>query len=267
MSLKEKLNQGQFIISAEIVPPKTADSERQLQTAELYKQHVDVVDITDCPMANICLSSFCLGKKIQDRVGLETIFNFTCRDRNIIGMESDLLGAFSLGVKNILCLWGDPPHLGNRPEAKKVYELDTIKLIKLAKEIGFTVGVAGFVDLSSKNKDNIKNKKEAGADFVITQPIYSSPKVEEAVKLEKEMNLPFLVGILPVLSAKKAIQINKKVPGISIPEEQIKNLEKEGKKAGINNAREIFTLLQKNLSGAHIMIYKEHEIITEIIEN
>ena len=264
MNLLEKFKNRNFIVSVEIVPPGSADVSKVIKKASYYKGFVDSIDITDCPMANVRLSSFCLGKIIQDETGVESIFNFTCRDRNIIGTESDLIGAFALGVKNILCLWGDPPHLGNRPQAKAVYEVDTLELISLAKKIGFTVGVATNVSLDGKNLENLEKKVSAGADFAITQPVYTLAKVKEAKEIEEKFDIPILLGILPVTDAKKAKNISEKVPGIDIPEEFISDLEKNGRKVGIEKSKEIFLAAKENLAGVQFMM-REPEILGEII--
>lgn len=269
-TLQNKLAAGRFTLTVELDPPKSADAAKTITEAKQLKDRIDAVNIADCPMANLRMSPIALSHVIQADVGLETIFHLTCRDRNIIGLQAELLGAAALGVHNILALTGDHPQQGDHPQAKAVFETDSTGLIELAAKLNnrqdmmgneldkgtsFFIGTAvnpGAEDLD-KELEKLTAKITAGARFVQTQPVYD---LEIAKRfMEKVKNLPIyvLMGILPLKSHKMALYLHEKVPGITIPPAIMDRMATGGKAVGLEIAAELVQGTKNIAHGVHIM--------------
>ncbi len=192
----------------EIVPPKGFDCTKELEGAdELHKLGVDAINVPDSPRASARMSAQSLCVQIQQQVGIETVLHYTCRDRNVLSIQSDLLGAASIGLKNILCLTGDPPKMGNYPDATAVFDVDAIGLVKIVQGLnhgldiggnsiggstGFTISVAanpGVPDIDHEVR-RFAAKVEAGAEFGITQPVFDLRLLEEFLRAHRRVPHP-----------------------------------------------------------------------------
>ncbi|MGB9679386.1 MAG: methylenetetrahydrofolate reductase [Minisyncoccia bacterium] len=280
-SLCTKLKEERFVITAEISTPKGADITKTIEEARKLKGIVDAINITDCPMANMRMSPIALAHLLQDHLNIETIFHLTCRDRNLIGLQSELLGAYALGVRNVLALTGDAPSQGDTPTATGVFDVDSIGLLKIVNLLNngkdynmnkldfptdFCVGTtANPNDLSNKSIEKLKEKVNSGAKFIQTQPVYEADILLEFIEKTRDLKTPILVGILPLKSYKMAVNLGLKVPGIIIPERIITRLEKHGREEGINISVELIKKIKNNIAGIHVMPIGSVDIVTEII--
>jgi homocysteine S-methyltransferase len=213
---------GSFVTMVEIVPPRGFDSTKELDgAAELHKLGVDAINVPDSPRASARMSALSLCLQIQQRVGIETVLHYTCRDRNLLSIQSDLLGAASMGLKNILCLTGDPPKMGDYPEATAVFDVDAIGLVKICRDLnrgldlgggpiggsaGFTLAVAanpGVPDIDNEVR-RFAAKVEAGGEYGITQPVFDLRLLEQFLRRIEGFRIPMIAGIWPLTSVKNA---------------------------------------------------------------
>ncbi len=227
---------GDFVTLVEIVPPRGIDCSKELNgAAELHKLGVDAINVPDSPRASARMSAQSLCVQIQQNVGIETILHYTCRDRNVLSIQSDLLGASSIGLKNILCLTGDPPKLGNYPDATAVFDVDAIGLVNIVRNLnhgldigknsigestGFTVAVAanpGVPDIDQEVR-RFAYKVEAGAEYAITQPVFDLRLLEVFLKRIEQFRIPVIAGIWPLTSLRNA-EFMKNDLRVSMPEE------------------------------------------------
>ena len=227
---------GEFVTMVEIVPPKGINCSKELDGAALlHKLGVDAINVPDSPRASARMSAQSLCVQIQQHVGIETILHYTCRDRNVLSIQSDLLGASSIGLKNILCLTGDPPKLGNYPDATAVFDVDAIGLVNIVRNLnhgldigknsigestGFTVAVAanpGVPDIEQEVR-RFAYKVEAGAEYAITQPVFDLRLLEEFLRKIEGFRIPVIAGIWPLTSLRNA-EFMKNDLRVSMPEE------------------------------------------------
>jgi homocysteine S-methyltransferase len=227
---------GDFITMVEIVPPKGINCTKEIDGAEmLHRLGVDAINVPDSPRASARMSAQSLCVQIQQHVGIETILHYTCRDRNVLSIQSDLLGASSIGLKNILCLTGDPPKLGNYPNATAVFDVDAIGLVNVVHNLnygldigknsigestGFTISVAanpGVQDMDQEVR-RFAYKVEAGAEFAITQPVFDLRVLEEFLRRIEGFRIPVIAGIWPLTSLRNA-EFMKNDLRVSMPEE------------------------------------------------
>ncbi|MBI1270334.1 bifunctional homocysteine S-methyltransferase/methylenetetrahydrofolate reductase [bacterium] len=232
---KEK-KKNDFFVSVELDPPKGAVTKKLLKAAAmLYESGADSINVGDSPMARVRMSSLASCQLISNNVGIETIIHFTTRDRNLMGIQADLLGCQALGIRNILALTGDPPALGNYAHATAVYDVDSIGLIRIISQLnqgkdiaGNTIGkptnlsIGCALNCTHEDRklelDRFKRKLEAGAHFVMTQPIYQVSDLSDFLDQFGDCPVPILVGIMPLHSSKHAEYLHNEVPGISIPD-------------------------------------------------
>ncbi|HOT29908.1 MAG TPA: bifunctional homocysteine S-methyltransferase/methylenetetrahydrofolate reductase [Candidatus Ozemobacteraceae bacterium] len=232
----EKIAHGRFVVSAELTPPKGCDPEKTVDLARQLKEAgVDAINIPDGPRASARMSPMSLAVLIEKNVGIETVLHYCCRDRNILGIQSDLLGAHALGLRNILCITGDPPKMGNYPEATAVFDIDSIGLTNvvfqlnhgrdlggnpIGKPSALLIGVGanpGAIDLDQEIR-RFEWKVDAGAEFAITQPVFDPALLERFLERISHVRIPVLAGIWPLSSLKNAEFMNNEVPGASVPE-------------------------------------------------
>jgi methylenetetrahydrofolate reductase (NADPH) len=289
-NLEKVLTAGKFAVTAEIGPPRGADSEHMRKWARKLKGYADAFNITDCQTAIVRLSSFA-GAIILLQEGLEPVMQMTCRDRNRIAMQSDILGASALGIKNILCLSGDHQTFGNMKTAKNVYDMDSIQQIamfkmmrdeckdlsgeKLTKPPKLFIGAAvnPFADPFEFRVLRLAKKVNAGADFIQTQIIYDIDRFEKFMEMVRDYGLDnkvhILGGLTPLKSAKVA-RFMKRIPGLIIPDDVISRLTKssEPKREGIKICIETIEQLKtiKGVHGVHIMAIAWEEKVPEIVE-
>jgi homocysteine S-methyltransferase len=230
------IEQGQFVTLVEIVPPKGIDCVKEIEGARLLAGlGVHAINVPDSPRASARMSAQSLCIQIQQHTGIETVLHYTCRDRNILSIQSDLLGASSIGLHNILCLTGDPPKLGNYPDATAVFDVDAIGLVNIVRRLNhgldigansigastnFTIGVAanpGVPDIENELR-RFAYKVEAGAEYAITQPVFDLRLLEAFLKRIEEFRIPVIAGIWPLTSLRNA-EFMKNDLRVSMPEE------------------------------------------------
>jgi methionine synthase I (cobalamin-dependent)/5,10-methylenetetrahydrofolate reductase len=271
---KESGNQNDFYISIELDPPKGAGTKKILAAAELlYKAGADAINVGDSPMARVRMSSLATCQLINQKVGVDTIIHFTTRDRNLMGMQADLLGCQALGLKNILALTGDPPALGNYAHATAVYDVDSVGLIRIISQLnqgqdiaGNTIGtplnlsIGCALNPTAQNRalelERIRRKIEAGAHFIMTQPIYQVSDLTDFLEQFGELPLPLLVGIMPLHSSKHAEYLHNEVPGISIPEDVRKMMAEAGEggsQKGLELAEQLLGELRHLCQGTYLV--------------
>ena len=243
---------------------------------------IDGINIADCPMANMRMSPIALAHIIQEDCGIETIFHLTCRDRNYIGLQAELLGAAGLGVHNILTLTGDDPKRGDTPKAKAVYETDTCGLIRLAHTLNqgtdinnnplgmgtdFYIGAAANPGSEDQQLElaKLENKVRSGADFIQTQPIYDIEIAKRFLDRSHHLNIPILFGLMPLRGIKMATYLTEHVPGIIIPTPIMERLEKGGLAAGLEIAQEQYEQLRSFTAGVHIMPMNHIDVVRKIV--
>jgi len=242
--------------SIELVPPRGTCLKNILQKAQIAKEGgADCINLPDGPRASARVSPFVTAVEIQNKIQIETILHYTCRDRNLLGIQSDLLGAQVMNILNILAVTGDPPKLGDYPDAKGVFDIDAIGLIQIIKNLnsGFGLGggelsptsihggvalnpMASFLDNEIKR---LKQKIQNGAEFIITQPVFDSKTLIDCIK-KADANIPIMAGIWPLYSYKNAEFLHNEVPGISISDEVMSRMRScKSKQDGINMGIEI----------------------------
>lgn len=290
--LSSKLYSDKYLKFVELLSPRGVDYSKEISRAEYCKNHgIDVINIPDGPRASARMSAMSLSILIQNLVGIETVLHFVCRDRNVIGMQSDLMGAYALGVKNILAITGDPPKLGNYPDATAVFDVDSIGLTNILNLLnhgldisgspigtstGFCIGVGanpGAINLNHEI-DRLKWKVDAGAEYVITQPVFKMEQFENFLNKIHNLNIPVVAGLWPLVSYRNAEFMNNEVPGIEIPELILKRMKKfeEDKDAatleGIDIAKEFLLDLIKITKGIQISApFGRVELVSKVLED
>jgi methionine synthase / methylenetetrahydrofolate reductase(NADPH) len=273
--LSGKLASGRFATLVELVSPKGVSPAAQVQKARrLLEFGIDAINIPDGPRASARMSALVLASILQTDVGIETVLHFACRDRNVIGMQSDLLGAWALGLRNILAVTGDPPKLGNYPEATAVFDVDAIGLTNIITRLnhgldlagnpigeptGFHVGVG--VNPGAINPDEelrrLDWKIKAGAEFMITQPVFDPALLEGFMRRVEPLRLPLLCGIWPLVSYRNAEFMNNEVPGARVPPDILERMRRtanpdEGFREGVAIARETYDRFKKDVAGVQL---------------
>ncbi|MHB1482818.1 MAG: bifunctional homocysteine S-methyltransferase/methylenetetrahydrofolate reductase, partial [Bellilinea sp.] len=291
--LAEKLAAGRYVVSVEIDPPRGLTAQKLLAGTSLLKEAgADVINVADSPMARMRMSPWAVCRLIQEKVGIETVLHFPTRGRNLLRVQGDLLASHALGVRNVFVVMGDPTAIGDYPEAMDNYDLVPSGLIKLIKQ-GFNMGVdhAGVdigqptsfftgcaLNLAAVDADleikNLKRKLRAGADFILTQPIYDplvgSRFLSRVTDTIGELRIPILIGLLPLASARHAAFLQQEVPGIDIPE-KIHRLMAEsgdnGARSGIQIAIELAQQFREYAQGIYLMpAFNRFDYAAEIIE-
>lgn len=285
--LKKSLDQGKFTITAEVCPPRGTNVDDFIEKANLLKGKVVAANVTDNQRAVMRLSSLAASKVLVDN-GIEPVFQMTCRDRNRLALQSDIMGAWTLGSRNILCLTGDPVDVGDHRTAKPVFDLDAVELVKTVSTLNegkslrgmalrgktdFYIGavVTPDADPFEHEWDRFKNKINAGAKFFQTQAIYNMDTFKSFFeKSQKEFpDVKILAGILLVKSAKMAVFLNKNVPGVIVPDSIIDELEEyeveDQLQIGIDIANRQVKELRTFCHGAHIMAMSQEESVPQII--
>ncbi|MFQ6106191.1 MAG: methylenetetrahydrofolate reductase [Thermoplasmata archaeon] len=290
-NLEKLLEAGEFVVTSEIGPPKSADGSIIRKKAELVKGVADAVNITDNQTAIVRLSSIA-ASVILLQEGIEPVVQMTVRDRNRIAIQSDILGAAALGAKNVLCLSGDHQKFGNHPDSKNVFDIDSMHLIRVLKDMRderkfqcgeemdveprLFLGAAAnpFADPFEFRVQRLAKKIDAGADFIQTQGIYDIDRFERWLEEARDLGLTekvhILGGVIPLKSAGAARYIKNKVAGMIVPDEVIDRMKNasEAKKEGIKVAIETVEQLKsmKGVHGVHIMAIEWEEKVREIAE-
>jgi len=279
---KDLLNK-KFVITAELSPPKGIDCSSLLANAKLLKKYVSAFNVTDNQRSVMRMSPLATCKILEDN-GYESICQITCRDRNVLAIESDLLGAAALGIKNILALTGDYPNKGDHPFAKPVFDMDSVNLVHLIKSVfangkdmagndlkgipDFFVGVVASQGSVPVQPQIIKlNKKiNEGAQFVQTQTVYDVDEFLEFVA-HVPSGIPVLAGIFPLKTARTAHFLNDNVPGVKIPDEILQRMDVavDPYKEGVKIAVETINAIKDKCAGVHFMTMGSVDVIPEIL--
>lgn len=284
MSLKERLASGKFVITAEVGPPKGVHIEEMKRNAELLKGRVDAANTTDQQSSVMRMGSL-VGCVLLKQWGLEPIMQATCRDRNRLALQSDFLGAYALGIENALCLTGDHVALGDHPDAKPVFDLDSVSLLQAIRRLeqGFDLGgkelkgsprfLLGACVTPAGNPMEpqifkMEKKVKAGAQFFQTQAMYDPKQFEQFMKAVKHLKVPVLVGIVLLRSAAQARFMNKNVAGISVPQSLIDEMDKAEKKAdkGIEIAARLINEMKGLCQGVHIMAIGMEDRVPRVLD-
>lgn len=285
MGFREKILSGKFVITAEMSPPKGTDIEAMLKEASLIKDVVDAINITDNQRAVMRMSPLA-ACRILEQEGYETIMHLTCRDRNRIALQSELLGACALGINNILVMSGDHPAKGDHEGAKPVYDLDSVQLLGLIQKLnsgydfsgnrlkGRTEFCAGAVTNTEPSKlalVKIQKKIKMGARFFQTQAVFDAGSFSDFMAEIKNIGLErsrIIAGIIPLKSEKSARFLNKNIAGIKIPEDIIQRMQtaRNPKFEGMKIAAGLIEELQDICGGIHIMPVGNHENTKAILE-
>ncbi|MDP6612758.1 MAG: methylenetetrahydrofolate reductase [Candidatus Hydrothermarchaeota archaeon] len=284
--LMGSLKDEKFTISGEIDPPKGADKSVIIEQARYLKGHVVAANVTDNPLGIVIMNTLVPCHLMQSEVGIEAVYQVTCRDRNRIALQSDILGASALEFKNVLALTGDHPRKGDHPQAKAVFDLDSVQLTKLLRRMiddgkdmagnelnvapRMHVGVGISPGIRPFEPELIKFEKKigAGAEFAQTQVVYDPEVLGELMDTTKHLGIPILVGIAPLKSIGMAKFMAKNVPGVVVPEEIMKRLEKakDLKETAIDITAELLREIKEaGFLGAHIMPVGMDYAVGEII--
>lgn len=286
--LQEKLEAKEFVVSVELDPPKGLNPAKILEGAiQLQKAGVDCINIADSPMARVRMSCLALARLIQDHLGIETIIHFTTRDRNLMALQAELLGAHALGIRNILALTGDPLRVGDYPNTTGVWDVDSIGLIQVIRgmneghdaadsSIGahasFHIGCALNLNMTDEETEReiekYHSKIEAGAQYIMTQPIYELAPLERFLQRAGTPPIPLLLGCVPLHSARHAEYLHNEVPGITIPESVRARMHaagEHGHEAGLHMAQELLAEARNMVQGVYLMpSYGRYDIVSEL---
>jgi len=270
--LGAKLANGEKVTTIEITPPKGLDIEPILEKARLCAEMgIDAINIPDGPRASSRLSPLVTAVKIQEAANIEVILHFCCRDRNLIGMQSDILGANAIGLRNMLVITGDPPKMGDYPQATGVFDMDSITLTGVIRNLnrGIDLGGNRFSPPTSlvigvganpvaadieREIEKFRQKVMAGAEFAITQPVFDSQTLFSFLEATEEFKIPVIAGLWPFTSMKNAEFMANEVPGVVVPHELLERMsraktQQDGRKIGIEIARELVEQIQDKVAG------------------
>src|SRR5713101_371614 len=269
-----KIASGEFVTMVEIVPPKGTDVSKEVEGARFLKSvGVDAINIPDSPRASARISNQALSLIVQREVGIEAILHYTCRDRNVLGIQSDLLGAAATGIRNLICITGDPPKMGNYPDATAVFDVDAIGLVNIVRNLncgldlggntigkgtGFVIGVGANPGLPNLDEEirRFEYKVEAGAEYVVTQPVFDLNLLENFLKRIEHCRIPVVAGIWPLVSARNA-EFMKNELRVSVPDSIMQRMTKAStpeaaREEGVAIAREMLRALRDRVQGAQI---------------
>jgi len=272
--LGAKIAAGEFVTMVEIVPPKGTNVTKEVEGARYLKSvGVDAINIPDSPRATARMSNQALSLLVQQQVGIEAVLHFTCRDRNVLGMQSDLLGAAATGIRNLICITGDPPKLGNYPDATAVFDVDAIGLVNIVRSLNdgldlggnpigtstaFVIGVGANPGVPNIDEEirRFEYKVEAGAEYVVTQPVFDIALLERFLKRIEHVRIPVVAGIWPLTSARNA-EFMKNELRVSVPDAILDRMTKaasaEAARAeGVAIAREMLITVKTMVQGAQI---------------
>jgi methylenetetrahydrofolate reductase (NADPH) len=284
--LKKALENGRFVVTGEIGPPKGVDLDQCLHDADVMAGHVTAINVTDLQSAVMRVGSLAVSARLVAK-GLEPVYQLTCRDRNRLALQSDLLSAGALGVENALCLTGDHPVLGDHSESKSVYDLDSVQLLKAAQRLNqghdmegheldsaanLFLGAAVTPGADPLEPQIIKMKKkiDAGARFFQTQAVYEPDAFKRFMDQVQGFGVPVLAGIVVLKSAAMAKFMNQNVAGISVPDGIIAEMEvtpkEDRKKKAVEVSARIIEQVRPYCQGIHIMPLGWDDLIPEIVE-
>jgi len=273
--LGRKIAEGEFVVMVEVVPPKGAGAAKEIQGCRYLHSVgvVDAVNIPDSPRASARLSNQALCLMVAQQVGIEPVLHYTCRDRNVLGIQSDLLGASALGIRNLICITGDPPKMGDYPDATAVFDVDAIGLVNIvhnlnhALDIGsnpigtgtkFVIGVGANPGVPNIDEEirRFEYKVQAGAEFAVTQPVFDLRLIEDFLRRIEHCRIPVIAGIWPLVSVRNA-EFMKNELRVSVPDEVIARMARAttaeaARDEGIAIARDMLSAVRDMVQGAQI---------------
>ena len=286
--LGRKLAAREFVVTVELDPPRGHTVEKLVQGAKLLRERgVDIVDINDGSLGRVRMAVLPTALLVREATGLDINMHFTCRDRNLMGIQGDLLGAHALDVRNILAMTGDPPRAGDYANATAVFDVDGVGLMEILRRMNegqdatgssigdptsFYVGAAlnPAAEDVAREIDRFKRKVRAGARWIQTQPVYDLARLDRFLELAGGSPVPVLVGILPLHSARHAEFLHNEVPGITIPENVRRRLREAGDGAlrvGIEMAQELVQTVRARYAGAYLMpSFGRFEVVSEVLD-
>jgi len=278
-----------FVISVELDPPRGINPEKLIKAAARMKEAgVDCVNIGDSPMARVRMGCLAVAYMLRQQTGIEVIIHFTTRDRNLMGIQSDLMGAHALGIRNILAITGDPPTVGDYPHCTGVFDIDSVGLIKVLAKLNTGVdwngnsigspteffigcGVNPTAEDMDREVERFHQKLDAGAQFVFTQPLYDRKVLEEFLNRVRDVKIPILLGILPLQSSRHAEFLHNEVPGITIPDaarKAMREAKDKGPEVGIEMSRVFLEEVKDLVSGTYLMpSFGRFEQVLEVVKN
>ena len=272
--LGAKIANGEFVAMVEIVPPKGTNIQKELDGAKYLKSvGVDGINIPDSPRASARMSNQALSLLLQQQAGIEAILHYTCRDRNVLCIQSDLLGAAAVGIKNLICITGDPPKMGGYPDATAVFDVDAIGLVNIVHNLnrgldiggnpigigtGFAIGVGANPGVPNIDEEisRFQYKVEAGAEFAVTQPVFDLSLLENFLRKIEPCRIPVIAGIWPLVSARNA-EFMKNELRVSVPDSILERMSRAtspeaAREEGITIAREMLVSVRQMVQGAQI---------------
>ena len=288
LTFREKLAAGRFVVNVEIDPPRRLVMPRRaLDGAALLKEAgVDAINVGDSPMARVHMSPLAMAVLLQREVGVETIVHYTTRDRNLIAIHSDLVGAHVLGLHNVLCLQGDPPSLGGYLDVVGVWDVTSVGLIRVLKLLnegldwtGEAIGnaasffIGGAANPNAESMESelklMRRKIEAGAQFFMTQVSYDPNRLDRFLERATKLQIPIVVGILPLHSSRHADFLHEQVPGIQIPDETRERMRRAGEGAmdeGMAVARDMLAAAKGRAQGVYLVpSFGRYELTAELL--
>ncbi|MFA6357601.1 MAG: methylenetetrahydrofolate reductase [Candidatus Omnitrophota bacterium] len=285
MTFKEKIQAGKFLITSEVGPDKGIHTQKLLANAELIRTKVDAINVTDLQSSVMRLGSLAVSFLLKQK-GFEPIYQLTCRDRNRLALQSDLLSAAALGIENVLIATGDHPSMGDHPQAKPVFDLDSVQLLQAAVKLQsgndlngnklegvapkFCLGAVVNPGSDSLALQIMKMEKKiaSGAQFFQTQAVFDLKTFDDFVSKIRQIRVPVIVGIVLLKSAAMANYMNKKVAGISVPDSLIKEManSQDSTATAIGIASRLIKQLKPMCQGIHIMSIGQEELVPRILE-
>jgi len=285
--LARKIREDKFVISVEVDPPRGLNPTKMLEGSRLIQQAgADCVDIGDSPMARVRMNCIAFAALVEQQVGLETLIHFTTRDRNAMALQSDLLGAHALGIRNVIALTGDPPRAGVKPQATGVWDVDSIGFIKIIKQLNQGMDWAGnsigrptqFFVACALNPmasdlglelERFHRKVEAGADIAITQPLYDLEQLYRFLDRVPNPTIPIIVEIMPLQSYKHAEFCHNELDGVVIPESLLRSMQEAGERGleiGLRHAHEFLREVQPLVQGVlFVPSFHRYEMVCELV--
>ena len=272
--LGAKIASGEFVTMVEIVPPKGTDVRKEIDGARFLKSvGVDGINIPDSPRASARMSNQALSLLVQKEVGIETVLHYTCRDRNVLCIQSDLLGAAAMGLRNLICITGDPPKMGNYPDATAVFDVDSIGLVNIVRSLNhgrdigdnplgvgtaFVIGVGANPGVPNIDEEirRFEYKVQAGAEYVVTQPVFDLGLLENFLRRIEHCRIPVVVGIWPLVSVRNA-EFMKNELRVSVPDSILERMSRApspeaAREEGVLIAREMLIAARDMVQGAQI---------------
>ena len=283
----QRLHDRAFVVSVEIDPPRGLNPAKCIAGAQLIKEAgADAINIGDSPMARVRMSALSLAVMVQAQVGIDTLIHFTSRDKNLMALQAELIGAHALGIRNIIALTGDPPRIGDYPSATGVWDVDSIGLIKvlerlnqgydwlgtsIGKPAAFTIACAVNPTAEDLDKEIVRfrQKIEAGAQVAMSQPLYERETLERFFEKTGPLPIPFLLGVLPLQSSRHAEFMHNEVPGIVVPQklrDRMRRAAENGIAEGLQQSRELLEQTKSLVEGVYLMpSFGRYEVVAELV--